>query len=152
MPATSAGMTSQMLRRLILEPHIPNTSTIPRQVLKAVEPLKMVDDHRCNGLWFREPDVDGDAATALLIGPRTPVSNAPAFSAKMKAEVSAAGIRLGLARYPDPLALIVMGPERPVAAAGRAIACRCSLRNPLECPANCTTKTRTLDHRVSLLP
>jgi hypothetical protein len=52
---------------LALEPVVSDTSTVSRQVFESVEPVEVVDGYLCHGLGLSEAQVDGDAATSLLI-------------------------------------------------------------------------------------
>ena len=68
---------------------------------------------------FRKPQIDGDAAAAVLAGrERAPIGYAAAVRTEMKAKVPASpGIDLSQARYAYPFVFVVIGPEHPVASA-----------------------------------
>ena len=84
----------------------------------------MVHDDGGHCPWFRQPQIDGDAAAAVLTGgERAPTRDAAAVRTKMEAECPVSpGIDPGRVRYAYPLVFEIMGREHAVASAHRAVA------------------------------
>ena len=74
--------------RTHLKPHIRDASTVVRQAFPAFKSVEMVHVDGGHGLWFREPEVDGDSAAAISIGREpAPISYATAVRTEMKTEL-----------------------------------------------------------------
>ena len=94
-----------------LEPHVGDAPSVPSQVVETEEPVEVLDGDGADRFRLRQPQVDGDAAAALVRGQRAPVGDAPAVLAKMKAERAASpGIDAGRPCGPYAFAFIVVGP------------------------------------------
>jgi len=121
-----------------LEPVVADTSSIARQVLKLVESIKVVNGNSGHQLGLRQPQVDCYAASALLVRiKRSPVGYASALGAEVKPECLASNVCLGWTGHMNTFTFVVVGPEHPIAATGRAVASRRRLRDALEPPLNC---------------
>jgi len=138
--------------RTHLKPHIRDASTVVRQALPAFKSVEMVHVDGGHGLWFREPEVDGDSAAPILIGREpAPIGYATAVRTEMKTELpTSPRIDPRRARYQYPLAFVVIGPEHSVAPADRAIARRGGLRDSFKAPADGPAMASPIDHSASL--
>ena len=109
--------------RKSLEPHIHNAPSVAAKVIKADKSVEVIHDDGTHHFRFREPQIDGNAAAAVLSGgERAPIGYAAAVRTKMKAEGPAPDI--------DPSGLIPVSARlrnhRPRAprSVGRPCSCR----------------------------
>jgi hypothetical protein len=83
----STAATTPKYSLIRLEPIIRDTSTVSREVLECIEPVKMVDRDLGHRLGLGEPQVHGNAAAPLLIlALPTPESHAAANGAEVELE------------------------------------------------------------------
>jgi hypothetical protein len=72
-----------------LKPHVIDTSAFAWQEFPAVKSVQMMYGDSTYRMWFCEPQIDGDAAAAILSElERAPVGYAATVRTKMKADFS----------------------------------------------------------------
>src|SRR5277367_5670040 len=126
-----------------LEPKVANAAAVAGQVVERNQAVEMVDGQVGDGFGLGEPQVDGDTAPSVRVNAQAaPAEHAAAGGTEMdfQRRIRLARPRIGGARPEDAdaLVLVVIGPERPVAAAERAVAGRRGARITLEGPVNGT--------------
>ena len=81
-----------------LEPEVPNTSSVPRQVLPLVQSVEVVDREVRYGLQLSQAQIDRNPAATLFIWlQRAPVRDASAFRAEVKSKRRSTNVGLGFA-------------------------------------------------------
>ena len=100
----------------------------------------MINRQILNEIRRRKPHVDGDAPAAILSKPQAaPAQDTGAGWAEQDLERRlvpvCAGVGGGLTGESDALSFVVIGPQRAVAAAKRAVAGGDRARITFECPA-----------------
>jgi hypothetical protein len=104
------------------KPHIPNATTIRRQVLGRIQPVKMIDRQIRDGFRRRQPYIDGYSQAAVFpLLQAAPGHNARAGRTEKDFErrIGHAGMGVG-AHWPrdvDALIGVVVGPKNAIAAA-----------------------------------
>ena len=91
-----------------LEPHIRDAPSVATQIIKAYKSVEVINDDGTHRVRFCEPQIDGDAAPAVLSGgERAPIGYAAAVRTKMKANCPASpGIDPSRARYSYPFVFV----------------------------------------------
>src|SRR5262249_13656800 len=109
---------------------------------------EMIDDDAAYRVRFCKPQVDGDAAAPVVARIAcAPIGDASAVEAKMKAELLAsAGVGARRTGNAYAFILVVVGPQRAVAAADRAVAGGGRLRHAVEGPAHGAAVAGAFDH------
>lgn len=91
------------------EPIVCDTSPVSWQVVKAMEPVKMVNGNLRHSLRFGQPQVDRDATPALFVSfQRSPICHAATCGTKMEPDGLAADVGLGRTRDIDAFAFEVI--------------------------------------------
>src|SRR5688572_9016752 len=129
------------------EQDVAEATTIPREVVMAAEAIVASERKRSHCLRLCQPHIDPHAAPPVCAGlALAPISNAAAARAEVEAEpLVAPRIQRGRARDLDTLVLVVVRPERAVAAADGAVAGGGGLRHAAEAPAHRAAVTDTFD-------
>ena len=139
--------------RPLSEPIVRNAPSISRQIFERIETIEVVNGDRRNLPRFRQAQVHGDATAPCLVKlPRSPKCHAAAVRAEVELDCLSPDVALGRAGDIDSFALIVICPERPVAATNSAIAGSGGLGHSAEAPANGTAMAGSLDHLVTWSP
>jgi hypothetical protein len=138
------------VKQASLKPQIRNAASIATKVMKTDKSVEVIYDDSTHHIKMREPQIDGDAATAIVTGrERAPIGYAAAVCAKMKADCpTSPGIDPRRPRNSDPLIFVVIGPERSIASADRAIAGGGRFRSSGKSPADGAAMTATFDHSI----
>ena len=99
-------------RHRSLEPHIHDAPSVATKVIEADESVEVIHDDGAHHFRFRKPQIDGNAAAAVLTwGECAPIGYAAAVRTKMKTQRPASpGIDPRRARYSDPFVFVVIGP------------------------------------------
>ena len=121
------------------EPHVPHAAAVLRQVVECIEPVEMVDRKVRHLLGRGKADIDRHAPAPVFSGPhRPPGDNTCTAGAEVEFKERVcpflAGIDCGGTEYPNAFPLPVIGPERPIAAADRAVAGSDRARVVIELP------------------
>ena len=108
-----------------LEPHVRDAPSVAAQVVEADKSVEVIHDDGGDRLRFRQPQIDGDAAAAVLAGSgRPPIGYAAAVGTEMKAERSGVPAhRRGSAPTPGSVRPRSHRPRAP-RSAGRPCNCR----------------------------
>ena len=119
-----------------LEPVINNAPPVARQIFKCIQTVKVIDWDLRDRFWFSQTQIDGGAATLLICFPCSPERNATASGTEVELKCFASDVSLSLAGNFNAFALVVVGPERAVAATRDAVTRRCAVGLTLKLPAN----------------
>ena len=139
----------ELVKQSSLEPHIHNAATVAIEVMKTDKSVEVIEDDSTHHNEIREPQIDRDAATAISRGTSAPIGYATAVCAKMKTDrPTSPGIDPSGARYSDALIFVVIGPERSIASADRAVAGGGQFRGSGKTPADGAAMTATFDHPI----
>ena len=137
-----------------LEPHVRDAASVAAQVVEADKPVEVIDDDGGDRLRFRQPQIDGDAAAAVLAGGQSPANGLRSRS-RRKSESRGSGVPArtrGSAPTPGCVRFRSHRPRAP-RSAGRPCNCRRSpTREPVKTPADRAAKTRPFDHPSSPSP
>jgi hypothetical protein len=133
------------------EPHVANAAVVARQVLKRTKPIEMIYRNGSNSFWRCEPQIYCDATTPLVVELEcAPAEHATALRAEMYFQgwVCFTDTRIADARSGngDTFTLIVVGPQRSVAAAQGTAACRRSAGVANQRPTAITAVARAFEH------
>lgn len=144
-------------RSPVLPEYIPNTPAVPRLVregIKTVEGINQQFLHLCR--MIHQSQIHRDSPPPLLIaGKPEPIGHATAFLAKVKTQLIAApGVAVGSAGCLDLLPQKAVSPQRPVAAAGRAVACSGAFERAGEGPFHFSAMAGSVEvfHREMVAP
>ncbi len=134
------------------EPQIPHAAPVAGEILPRVETVEVVDRQVGDRLGIGQAQIHGDAPAALRVRLQSaPVRDAAAAGTEVEAERVAAHVRRRGPRHVDAFAIVVVGPQRAVAATSGTAARGGGLRHWPELPADRSTQARAFDHRSLLV-